>query len=68
MVREAVLELTYTSHDMAPFAHDMNYVDASGQVKLPFIWDERRRPLRAKLDAVYFHLYGITDRDDVRYI
>lgn len=24
--------------------------------------------LRAKLDAVYFHLYGITKRDDVRYI
>jgi hypothetical protein len=24
--------------------------------------------LRAKLDAVYFHLYDVTDRDDVRYI
>jgi len=24
--------------------------------------------LRAKLDAVFFHLYGITDRDDIRYI
>ena len=24
--------------------------------------------LRANLDAVYFHLYGVTDRDDVRYI
>ena len=24
--------------------------------------------LRAKLDAVFFHLYGVTDRDDVRYI
>jgi hypothetical protein len=24
--------------------------------------------LRAKLDAIYFHLYGITERDDVRYI
>ena len=23
---------------------------------------------RAKLDAVFFHLYGVTDRDDVRYI
>ena len=28
----------------------------------------RRLKLRAKLDAVYFHLYGVTDRDDVRYI
>jgi hypothetical protein len=69
IIREAVLELTYTAHDMAPFARDMGYVDDRGQVKPPFIWDEERRlKLRAKLDAVFFHLYGITDRDDVRYI
>ena len=24
--------------------------------------------MRAKLDALYFHLYGVTDRDDIRYI
>ena len=24
--------------------------------------------MRAKLDALFFHLYGVTDRDDVRYI
>ena len=29
---------------------------------------DRRLYLRAKLDALYFHLYGVTDRDDVRYI
>jgi hypothetical protein len=69
IVREAVLELTYTAHDMAPFARDMGYVDKSGKEKPPFIWDDdRRQKLRAKLDAVYFHLYGVTDRDDVRYI
>jgi len=69
IVREAVLELTYTAHDMAPFARDMGYVDKAGKVKPPFIWDEERRlKLRAKLDAVYFHLYSVTDRDDVRYI
>ena len=69
IVREAVLELTYTAHDMAPFARDMGYVDASGKVKLPFTWDEDRRLiLRSKLDAVFFHLYGVTDRDDIRYI
>lgn len=69
IVKEAVLELTYTAYDMAPFARDMGYVDEGGAVKLPFKWDEDRRlQLRAKLDAVYFHLYGITDRDDVRYI
>ncbi|MCB1432430.1 MAG: restriction endonuclease [Alphaproteobacteria bacterium] len=69
IVREAVLELTYTAHDMAPFARDMGYVDEAGDVKPPFIWDtERRLVLRAKLDAIFFHLYGITDRDDIRYI
>ena len=69
IVRETVLELTYTAHDMAPFASDMGYVDAAGTVKPPFTWDEERRlVLRAKLDAVFFHLYGITERDDIRYI
>ena len=69
IVREAVLELTYTAHDMAPFARDLGYIDESGAVKPPFVWDEERRlHLRAKLDAVFFHLYGVTDRDDVRYI
>ena len=69
VVREAVLELTYTAHDMAPFARDLGYVDETGAVRPPFRWDEDRRlRLRAKLDAVYFHLYGVTDRDDVRYV
>ena len=69
IVREAVLELTYTAHDMAPFARDMGHVDAAGNVRRPFVWDEERRfYLRAKLDAVFFHLYGVTDRDDVRYV
>ena len=69
IVRDAVLELTYTAHDMAPFARDLGYVDESGQVKPPFVWDEEHRlHLRAKLDAVFFHLYGVTDRDDVRYV
>lgn len=69
IVRAAVLELTYTAHDMAPFARDMGYVTKAGKVKPPFFWDEDRRlKLRAKLDALYFHLYGVTDRDDVRYI
>jgi hypothetical protein len=69
IVREIVLELTYTAHDLAPFARDIGYVDDAGLVRPPFPWDEERRlKLRAKLDAVFFHLYGITDRDDVRYI
>ncbi len=76
IVREAVLELSYTAHDLAPFARDMGHVDAKGDVLPPFIWDEERRlHLRAKLDALYFILYGVFDpadpaqsRDDIRYI
>ena len=69
IVREAVLELTYTANDMAPFAHDLGHLDEAGKVKVPFRWDEDRRlRLRAKLDAVFFHLYGIADHDEVRYI
>lgn len=57
-----VLELTYTSHDMTPFARDL------GDTGIPFRWDEDRRAvIRAELDALFFHLYGIT-RDDTSYI
>ena len=69
IVREVVLELTYTAHAMAPFARGMGHVDEAGEVLPPFRWNgDRRLHLRAKLDALYFHLYGITDRDDIRYI
>ena len=69
IVRETVLELTYTAHDMAPFARDMGHLDGAGEALPPFPWDaERRLRLRAKLDALYFHLYGVTNRDDIRYI
>ena len=43
IVRESVLELTYTAHDMAPFARDMGHVGADGDVLPPFVWDEERR-------------------------
>lgn len=76
IVRETILELTYTAHDVAVFAHDLGYVDASGEALPPFTWDEARRlTLRAKLDALYFILYGVFDpsdatqsREDIRYI
>jgi hypothetical protein len=69
IVRQAVLELTYTAADMAPFACDLGYVNAGGKARAPFVRDEERRlKLRAKIDAVYFHLYGVTDHDDVSYI
>lgn len=63
IVKDHVLRLTYTAWDMQSFARDMGY---DGD---PFRWDEvERRQLRARLDALYFHLYGITDADDIRYI
>ena len=62
LVRDHVLRLTYTAHDMKPFARDLGYDGP------PFIWDvEERRHLRARLDALYFHLYGI-GLDDADYI
>ena len=62
LVRDHVLRLTYTAHDVAPFARDLGYDGP------PFIWDEEeRRHLRARLDALYFHLYGL-GRDDARYV
>ena len=69
IVREAVLELSYTAHDMAPFARDLGHVDEAGEVLPPFRWnDDRRLHLGSKLDALYFRLYGVTDRDDFRYV
>ena len=69
IIREAVLELTYTAHDMAPFARDMGHLNAAGEVLPPFHWNtDRRIYLRAMLDALFFHLYGITNRDDISYI
>jgi hypothetical protein len=61
-IESRVLELSYTAWDMEPFARDL------GDDGPPFRWDEDRRFLmRAELDALYFHLYGIP-RDDVDYI
>jgi hypothetical protein len=61
-VRGEVLRLSYTAHDLAPFARDMGYAGA------PFAWDENdRRHRLARLDALFFNLYGI-GRDDAAYI
>ena len=61
-VTPRVLELTYTSHALAPFARDL------GHDGPPFAWDEDRRALlRADLDAFYARAYGLT-RDELCYI
>ncbi|MGW0885914.1 Eco57I restriction-modification methylase domain-containing protein [Streptomyces sp. NPDC002671] len=57
-----LLELVYTAEDMSTFARDL------GDTGAPFRWDEDRRVvIRAELDALFFHLYGVT-RDDGAYI
>ena len=61
-VDSRIVELTYSAWDMAQFAKELGY-DGS-----PFRWDEERRSLiRAELDALMFHLYGV-NREDADYI
>jgi len=62
LIRRYVLELTYTAHDMAAFARDLGYAGP------PFRWDEEERlRLRARLDALFFLLYGL-DREAAAHI
>jgi hypothetical protein len=61
-ISQRVIELSYTANEMNAFAQDMGYKG------MPFRWDEERRfGMRAELDALFFHLYGI-ERDDVDYV
>lgn len=77
-----VLELTYTAHDLKPWAEDIvsEWKMANGEWNpdaplairqsplLPFAFNPTRRAqLRAELDAYYAKLYGLT-RDELRYI
>jgi hypothetical protein len=57
-----VLELSYTSHAMKPWAEDLGY---SGD---PFAWNEDRRvQLRADLDAYFAKKYGLSE-EELRYV
>jgi hypothetical protein len=70
-----VLELTYTAHDLRPWAEDVvaswNRAHPGEPLALPaapYAFDPgRRAQLRAELDARYARLYGLT-RDELRYI
>jgi len=77
-----VLELTYTAHDLKPWAEELvnEWKEANGEWKAgtplairrspltPFPFDpDRRATLRAELDAWYAKLYGLT-RDELRYV
>ena len=67
-IREQVLHLSYTAHDLAPFARDLGHVDAQGAALPPFVWDDddRRRRLAA-LDGLFLHLYGL-GADDAAHV
>jgi hypothetical protein len=57
-----VLRLSFTAHDLAPFARDLGH---EGE---PFEWDEEdRRHRMARLDALYFNLYGLS-REEAAYV
>lgn len=63
IIRAAVLELTYTAWDLKAFARDLGYRGP------PFAWNPQRRlHLRARLDALFFLLYGITSEEEIHYI
>ncbi|MEU9480168.1 N-6 DNA methylase [Streptomyces sp. NPDC048191] len=57
-----LIELSYTASDMKKFAADL------GDTGTPFCWDDhRRRVILTELDAMFFHLYGVS-RHNVDYI
>ncbi len=61
-VRDEVLRLSYTAWDLQPFAKDLGYDGP------PFVWDEDdRRHRKARLDALFFRLYGL-GKEDAAYI
>ncbi len=61
-VSSYVLELTYTSWRLKPYAQDL------GDSGPPFRWDpDRRALLRADLDAGFLHIYGL-DCDEAEHV
>jgi hypothetical protein len=61
-IRGEVLRLSYTANDLKAFAIDLGY---TGE---PFAWDdEDRRHRLARLDALFFQLYGLS-RDEAAYV
>jgi len=63
-IRARVLELTFTSHRIRPYAADI----VCGDPGHPFRWlPDRREQLRAELDAAMLHLYGL-DREAAEHV
>jgi len=62
IVLPRVLELSYTNHRIASYARDL------GDDGPPFHWvPERRAMLRAELDAVMLHVYGLS-REEAEHV
>lgn len=67
-IRPRVLELSYTSRRMQPYARDILGLDEDEAAPPPSRWHpECRSHLMAELDAAMFHLYGL-DRDEVEHV
>ena len=69
-IASRVLELTYTAHDLKPWAEGLAAYDSrpSAERDEPFAWSPpRRAQLRAELDAYYARLYDL-DREELQYI
>jgi hypothetical protein len=61
-IRPYVLELSYTSHRLQPYAEEL------GDDGPPFRWlRERRAVLQAELDGAFMHIYGL-QRHEVEHI
>jgi len=61
-LRPYLLELTYTSNSLIPWARDM------AEHGPPYRWDPARRAhLQSELDAAMFHVYGL-DRPDTEHV
>lgn len=57
-ISERVAELTYTAHDLDTWGDDLGFQST------PYDWNSKRRTkLRAELDGLFFHLYGLTEAD-----
>ena len=69
LARDHVLRLCYTAWDLQPFAaSQLPLLPSNDYDGEPYAWDvEQRRHLRARLDALYFILYGL-DRDAAAYV
>ena len=62
LILPRVLELTYTAHELQPFARDLGYDGP------PFLYNEERRHcLKCELDAIFAHMYQL-QRTDLEWI